>query len=67
MAADQVSRELGRSRKWTANVAAPGRDPKLSTVAAVAAVTGHRLAILDAESGEVVATIDAPERAEGES
>lgn len=59
--ADEVSRRLGHSRSWASVSIRPGRDPKLSTVAAVAAVTGHEVAILDAESGDVVATITTPE------
>lgn len=59
--ADEVSRRLGHSRSWASVSIRPGRDPKLSTVAAVASVTGHEVAILDAESGEVVGIVDAPE------
>ena len=58
--ADEVSRRLGHSRSWASVSIRPGRDPKLSTVAAVADVTGHEVAILDADSGEVVAIIDPP-------
>lgn len=59
MSAYRLSLDLGRSRNWAIN--SYRADPKLSTVAAVAAVTGHEVAILDAESGDVVATITPPE------
>lgn len=60
LSAYRLSLTLGRTRNWLTN--SYGRDPKLSTVASVASVTGHEVAILDAASGEVVALIDAPER-----
>lgn len=58
--ADSIGIKLGRARTWFGNIR--GRDPHLSTVAAVASVTGHEIAILDSESGEIVATIETPER-----
>lgn len=60
--AEDVSRRLGHFKTWAQVTMQPGRDPKLSTVAAVADVTGHKLAVLDAETDRVVVTIDPPER-----
>lgn len=56
----RLSLDLGKSRNYVIN--AVGKDPKLSTVAAVASATGHEVAILDAGTGEVVAIVEPPER-----
>ena len=63
--ADSIGLRLGRARTWFGNI--KGRDPHLSTVAAVASVTGHEVAILKADTGEVVATIAPPGSKAGES
>lgn len=55
----RLSFDLGRSRNWASN--SFGRDPLLSTVAEVASVTGHEVAILDAGTGDVVAIVEPPE------
>lgn len=60
----RVSLDLGRSRNWVSN--SLGRDPKLGTVAAVADITGHEVAILDAETQEIVAKVRPP-KPKGES
>lgn len=56
-----VARELGHGQTWAYNSTRPGRDPKLSTVAAVASVTGYEVAIVDSGTGETVATVEPPE------
>lgn len=61
-----VSAELGKAPTWGSNVAAPTRSPALATVADVADVLAYDVAIVDRESGEVVAVVDPPRRAAGE-
>ena len=56
--ADSVSLELSRARNWFRNLR--HGDPMLSTVASVASITGHELAIVDSASGEIVSTIAPP-------
>lgn len=57
-----MSSALGRSTEWARLTAQPGRDPKLSTVAAVADVAGCDVVIMDRETGERVGTVEPPER-----
>ena len=55
-----MSAALGKSREWARLTAKPGRVPKLDTVADVA---GCDVAIIDRETGAVVATVTPPRRA----
>ncbi|WP_281657204.1 hypothetical protein [Collinsella stercoris] len=58
-----MSAALGKSREWARLTAKPGRVPKLDTVADVADVAGCDVAIIDRETGAVVATVTPPRRA----
>ena len=62
MSARRVSAALGRSPDWARLTAAPGRDPKLSTVAAVADVAGCDVVIIDRATGERLGVVEPPER-----
>ena len=57
-----VSRELHHEASWCKSVARPGRSPALATVADIADVLGLDVALVDRESGEVVAVVDPPRR-----
>lgn len=57
-----MSAALGRSPEWARLTAQPGRDPKLSTVAAVADAAGCDVAIIDRATGERLGTVEPPER-----
>ena len=56
----RMSLDLGRSRNYL--MSALGRDLHLSTLSSIADVTGHRVAIIPADTDEVLVTIDPPER-----
>ena len=62
LSARGVSAALGRSQNWATMSAGRGRDPKLSTVAAVADVAGCDVVIRDRATGEELGTIEPPER-----
>lgn len=62
-----VSRAMGKDPTWCRNTSRPGRSPELATVADVADVLGYDVAIVDRESGGVVAVVDPPRRAAGDS
>lgn len=55
-----VSRELGHEASWCRSVARAGRSPALATIADVADVLGYDVAIVDRESGKIVAVVDPP-------
>lgn len=59
----QVSAELGKSPNWAGAVSMPTRSPAMATVADVADVAGCDVAIIDRETGAVVATVTPPRRA----
>ena len=59
----QVSAELGKSPNWAGAVSMPTRSPAMATVADVADVAGGDVAIIDRETGAVVATVTPPRRA----
>lgn len=58
-----ISADLGKVPTWGSNVAAPTRSPALATVTDIADVLGYNVAIVDRESGEIVAVVDPPRRA----
>ena len=62
----ETSRRLAKSYTWARNVAAPGRDPKLATVADVADVCGVDVKLVDRETGEIVGVVDPPHRGKRE-
>lgn len=62
----ETSRRLGKSPNWALNSSAPGRNPKLSTVADVADVCGVDVKLVDRETGEIVGVVDPPHRVKGE-
>ena len=62
-----VSRELGHEASWCKSVARAGRSPALATVADIADVLGLDVAIVDRESGDVVAVVDPPRRASAQT
>lgn len=59
-----VSATLDKSQAWTRNVAAPGRSPALATVADIADVLGYDVALIDRATGDVIAKVDPPRRAQ---
>lgn len=58
MSARRISATLGKSQNWATMTAGPGRDPKLSTVVAVADAAGCDLVIIDRETGERLGAIE---------
>lgn len=58
----ELSRRLDRAPAWAGITSSPGRDPKASTIAAIADVCGCEVVIVDRQTGERVATIDPPGR-----
>ena len=63
MSTRAMSAALDRGSSWASTTAAPGRDPKLSTVADVAGVD---IALIDRQTGERIGTVTPPRRAAGE-
>lgn len=59
-----VSLRLGHVDSWARQTAAPGRVPKLDTVADVADLVGVDVVLVDRATGERVATVDPPRRAD---
>ncbi len=59
---NRLSAELGRSREYVRQ-AANKAAPSIATVADVADVAGCDVAIIDRETGAVVATVTPPRRA----
>lgn len=60
-----MSKTLDHVDSWARQTAAPGRDPKLSTVADVADVAGVDVALIDRVTGERIGTVTPPRRAAG--
>lgn len=58
----RVSAALGKSSEWCRVVAAPTRSPALATVTDVADALGYDVAIIDRDSGEIVARMEATAR-----
>lgn len=56
----EISRIMGQSESWAKTTSLPGRSPQLATVARVADLAGLDVALVDRETGEVVATVDVP-------
>ena len=54
-----ISKELGRSPAWAA-LALRSQAPQLDTLARVADLAGLDVALVDRESGDVVAVVDVP-------
>lgn len=63
MSGRALSALLGKSPNWAGVSSQPGRSPELATVADVADVAGCDVAIIDRETGAVVATVTPPRRA----
>lgn len=57
-----VSADLGKSPAYVRLIGKPGGSPELATVADVADVLGYDLAVIDRETGEAIAMIEAPRR-----
>ena len=66
MSTRAMSAALDRGSSWASTTAAPGRDPKLSTVADVADVAGVDIALIDRKTGEMIGTVTPPRRAAGD-
>lgn len=60
-----VSLRLGHVDSWARQTAAPGRVPRLDTVADVADLAGVDVVLVDRATGERVAVVDPPRRATG--
>lgn len=57
-----ISAALGKSPNWAGVTAQPGRDPKASTLAAVADAAGCDVVIIDRATGERLGVVEPPER-----
>lgn len=57
-----VSAALGKSPAWAGLTAQRGRDPKLSTVCAVADIAGVDVVLIDRETGERLGIVEPPPR-----
>lgn len=55
-----MSAAMGRGSSWARLTAQPGRDPKLSTVCAVADLAGVDVALIDRETGERLGIVEPP-------
>lgn len=57
-----ASQAMGKADSWARLTAAPGRDPKLSTVADVADLAGVDVVLVDRATGAEVGRVDPPRR-----
>lgn len=55
-----ISIDMGKADTWAKNSSRAGRVPQLDTVAELADLAGLDVALVDRETGEVVATVDVP-------
>lgn len=55
-----ISIDMGRADTWAKNSSRAGRVPQLDTVVGLADLAGLDVALVDRETGKVVATVDVP-------
>lgn len=63
LSANAMSAALGKSREW-ARLTAKANAPRVDTLADVADVAGVDVALIDRTTGEVIAKVDPPRRAQ---